>query len=70
MIIDGVKHRTVQGMIEDIEGELIEWARTRKNLQRMGRELCQDSLKIVAGLSSRLERLKTMPRGHWVPVTF
>lgn len=70
LTINGKKHRTVQGMIEDIEAELIDWKRTRSGLKRMGRELSRESLVVVSGLIERLERLSAMPRGQWVPVDF
>lgn len=70
MNIDGKKHRTVQGMIEDIEAELVEWKQTRASLKRMGKELSQDSLRLVSGLVGRLERLRPLPPGKWVPIDF
>lgn len=70
MTIDGKKHRTVQGMVEDIEAELSDWKETRNHMKRMGRELSQDSLRVVAGLVDRLEHLREMPASKWVPVDF
>lgn len=70
MTINGKKHRTVQGMIEDIEAELVEWRETRNRMKRFGRELSQDSLRVVCGLVDRLERLRRMPANQLVPVDF